>query len=396
MKRTGPLAIVLSLFIIATLACGTSAPAMPDPATPDVQATVDAAVAATAAVTPTPNVQATVDAAVAATAAAGANAEATVVAAVQATTAAAPTPTSSAEYVAMTEEELAALIDEAVAEATAATQASVTATTQAVSDDTVTQEEVYAVEPYVVYADETIAYAEELIYAYYDLYGELALETIYLLQAVEEDLAAMADSTAAIAASLEEINSSLEAGLVLAEETISQLETAAQTALTYSLEAQEQHQAWAQSAQTQFEDRVAAALAVQPSQIPADLPSTLLSAFEYVDTVRSAVGDSLVSDLELETIAQIGANAGAGFQAHGGPQLQQLSGSIETITGQLARGEVSQAGASLGDFETALGARPSDTSRPSISAPSLPSAPSIPSKPSLPSAPSAPSLPARR
>ncbi len=376
MKRTRLLVIVLSSFIIVTVACSTSAPA-----TPDVQATVDAAVAATAAVTPTPDVQATVDAAVAATAAAEANAEATVVAAAQATAAAAPTPTPSAEYVAMTEEELAALIDEAVAEATAATQACVTATNQAVSDDAVTQQEVYAVEPYVVYADETIAYAEELIYAYYDLYGELAMETIYLLQAIEEDLSAMADSTAAIAASLEEINSTLEAGLVLAEETISQLETAAQTALTYALEAQEQHQAWVQSAQTKFEDRVAAALTIQPNHVPADLPSTLLSAFEYVDTVRSAVGDSLVSDSELETIAQIGANAGAGFQAHGGPQLQQLSGSIESITGQLARGEVSQASASLGDFEAALGARPSGASRPSVSAPSLPSAPSAPSLP---------------
>ena len=85
----------------------------------------------------------------------------------------------------MTEEELAALIDAAVAEAVAASEETATATTAATADDTLTQEEIETIEIYLSGADEAIAYAEELIEAYYGLYGELALETIELLIAIE-------------------------------------------------------------------------------------------------------------------------------------------------------------------------------------------------------------------
>ncbi|MEA3396073.1 MAG: hypothetical protein U9R05_01245 [Chloroflexota bacterium] len=54
--------------------------------------------------------------------------------------------------------------------------------------------------------------------------------------------------------------------------------------------------------------------------------------------------------------AQLGANASAGLNAHGGPQLRQFSGSINDITGQLARGQMPH---NLGNLERALGSRPS-------------------------------------
>ena len=130
----------------------------------------------------------------------------------------------------MTEEELAALIDQAVAEATAASQQYSTATMEATADDTVTQEEVVYVYEYYAYADEAIAYAEELIEAYYYYYGDLATETIEILYQVEEDLETLAANTAAINATLQEVNTVLEQGLVVAEETINLLETAAQAA----------------------------------------------------------------------------------------------------------------------------------------------------------------------
>ena len=81
------------------------------------QATTDAAVQATTAAQT--SAQATTEAAVQATSVAQVNVQATVDAAVQATVAAIPTSTPSAEYVTLTEEELAAMIDLAVAEATA-------------------------------------------------------------------------------------------------------------------------------------------------------------------------------------------------------------------------------------------------------------------------------------
>ena len=348
MKRITILTIAIGLFISTTLACGgTATPA----ATPDTQATVEAAFAATSTVQA--SIQATIDAAV----------EATDVA-VEPTIVTAAPPTPSAEYVTMTEEELADLIDEAVVEATAATQECATAATEAATDETVTQEEVDTVEVYVVDAEEAIAYAEELIYAYYSLYGELATETLILLQAIEEDLATLTGEAAAIEAALQEIDTTLEQGLALAEETITQLEAAAQAASVQAAEIQAQNQTWIQNLQTELENRAAAVLAVQPDNIATDRQAAILSAFDYVDAVREGLADDMISQTELANIALLGANASASLNAHGGPQLQRLPSSINDITGQIARGQTPQAKANLGSLESALGARPPRPSRP--------------------------------
>ncbi len=344
MKRRAVLAIAVTLLVIAAIACGGAASPV---TTPDTQATVDAAIAATG--TAQAGTQATIDAAVEAT---GVAAEAT----------AAPSSTPTVEYVTMTEmteEELAALIDQAVTDAAVATQECATATTEATADDTITSEEVATVEIYVTGAEEAIAYAEELILAYYDLYGELAVETIALLQATEEDLAALASETAAINATLQEVAATLDQGVALAEETIAQLETAAQAIGDKAAEVQYRNQTWIQDLQAELEDRAATALTIQPSNIAADRKGAILSAFDYVDAVRDSLADNKISSTELNNIAQLGANASASLNAHGGPQLQQLSGSINDITGQIARGQMPQAKANLGNLERALGARPS-------------------------------------
>jgi len=44
------------------------------------------------------------------------------------------------------------------------------------------------------------------------------------------------------------------------------------------------------------------------------------------------LADGKVSPAELTQIAQSGANAGASIRAQGGPQLQNLAGSIDGIT----------------------------------------------------------------
>jgi len=341
MKRRAVLALAVTLLVIAAIACGGAASPV---TTPDTQATVDAAIAATG--TAQAGTQATIDAAVEAT---GVAAETTV----------APSPTPAVEYVTMTEEELAALIDQAVTDAAAATQECAAATTEATADDTITSEEVATVEIYATGAEEAIAYAEELILAYYDLYGELAVETIALLQATEEDLAALASETAAINATLQEVAATLDQGVALAEETIAQLETAAQAIGDKAAEVQYRNQTWIQDLQAELEDRAATALTIQPSNIAADRKGAILSAFDYVDAVRDSLADNKISSTELNNIAQLGANASASLNAHGGPQLQQLSGSINDITGQIARGQMPQAKANLGNLERALGARPS-------------------------------------
>jgi DNA repair exonuclease SbcCD ATPase subunit len=351
------------------------------PPTPNVEATVQAAVSATSAsVPPTPNAEATVNAAVQATAQTESSIEATVEAAVQATVAAAPTPIPSEQYVTMSEEELEAAIDQAVAEAVAATQSASTATTQAASDDTLTQEELVLLETYAQYADEMIAYSEELVNTYYQLYADLATETVTALQGVEADLEELSQQTAAINDSLQEINATLAQGLDLAEETISQLQATAQATSDKAEELKAQAQTWAESLPEDRQKRADQALSTQPNMIPGDRTGALWSAFDYADGVRLALQDGKLTQPELANIAQLGANASAGLKKHGGPALQPLADQIDTITAQLARGQVPQGKANLGKFEASLGQRPAG--RPP--APSMPSAPSLPSMPSHP------------
>lgn len=360
MKRTIGLAFLVLWFSAAMVGCGAS-PAAP---TPDVDATVAAALAATT--TAQADLQQTIDAAVQSTGAAAPtpaapatpDTQATIEAAVRGTLAAAPTPAPAAEYVAMSEEDLAALVDESVATATAASEASATAVTAATADEALTADEVARL---VTSVDETAALitdAEDLLTAYESLYGGLATETAAVLQAMEEDLAIIAANTTAMATTLEAMNTTLQQGLALSQETIDQLEAAAQAANVKALELQQQAQGWIAQLPVSLEGLAATILAVQPDNIPTDRAAALQSAFAYVDGVRQALADNRLSKDELLGIAQLGANASAGLAAHGGPALQGLAGSITDITGKMARGQVPQAKTGLSALESGLGSRP--------------------------------------
>jgi hypothetical protein len=309
--------------------------------------------------TPTPDTQASVDAAVAATSEAEDNQQATIESAVQATAEAVPTPTVEADYTTQSEEELAAAVDQAVEEATTTTQESSDAATEATADGTLTLEEVEAIELYLADAEEAILFAEELIWLYYDLYGELATETLNLLEAIDEDLAALAIEVIALADALEAVDAALQQGLTLAGETISQIEAAAASVGINATSAQEQARGLIESVQAEIEDRAVNALAVQPNLVPGTRQEAIQSAVGYVATVRQALGDGRISAEELADIAQVGANAAAGLSTQGGERLQALSVSIDSITAQLARGQAVQAQAALGEIEALLDSLPS-------------------------------------
>ncbi|MCI0521887.1 MAG: hypothetical protein L0Z70_16705, partial [Chloroflexi bacterium] len=353
MTRSLPLMFVI--LIILAAACGRPAAVSPIPVQPtvDTQATVNAAIAATGAAqanatAAAANVQATIDAAVAATAAAQP-----------------PTPTAgpTVEYVEMTEEELEALINQAVNEAVAESTAAGAAATQASADNTVTQEEVDTVEVVVTGAEEAIAYANELVEAYYALYGELAVESVQTLLEIEQELEAMAESMAVVAQALVEIETALAQGQAVAQAAIDQLTNAAQQVNNLH-QAVNKLQEWLNKTPRDRDNRANQTLAIGPdANAPTDLRSTLAAAFGFVDEIRAALGDNKLSRDELNRIAQLGANASAGLNAHGGPQLQGLSGRVNEIVGQLARGQVSRARKGLGDFENLLGARPADLPR---------------------------------
>jgi hypothetical protein len=355
MKGNPAYILIISVLVMISLACGTTTSTAPSIATPNTQATVDAAVAATA--NSEASLQATINAGISATSAALPPQPTSTLAEVQPPQ---TTPTASVEYVTMTEEELTTLIEQSVNDAVAASEQASTATTQATVDNTLTAEEVAAMEAYYLATEQAIYLAEDAIGAYYDLYADLATETLQLLTALEEDLSVVAQNTAALETSLQVISDTLTQGAVLAQETIDQLNQAAQQANANLAEAQNQAQTWANSLQSNRDNRAQNALAVQPDNVAGDLQSALANAFGFVDGIHLALGDNKLTLDELNGIAQLGANASAGLNAQGGPKLKGFSDKINNITVQLAKGQMPQAKASLGDFEAVLGNKPAN------------------------------------
>lgn len=291
-------------------------------------------------------------------------AQATVNAAMLTSLPATPTAGPTVEYTSLTEEELAALIDQAVTEATVATEQTTSAVTTTTSDNAVTSEEVLYVYDYYYDAEYYVEYAEQMLDEYYNLYADLAEEMILELNAIEAQLGQMNTTLTSIDSSLQQISSTLEQELVVAQESIAQLETAAQRAQTQAQELKAQAGDMMSQLQLDQEGRVQEILQIQPNNIPTDRISSLQTAFQFLDMGYLAMDDNKISRDELMNLAQLGANAQAGFQSigggglAGGPDLSQFSGNFNQITTQLARGQMPQARGSLDTFERSLGDRP--------------------------------------
>ncbi len=303
---------------------------------------------------PTLSVDDQVKTAVAATATAEAGFENAVADAVAATVVAMPpTPTAQPEpdVYELSEEELAALIDEAVNEAVVATEASSAATTQATSDGTMTEDELYETAAYVYDAEAAIYYAEELLTLYYDLYGAYADDMLYLLTAMEDDLNELIYV-------LEEIDTILVQGAEVATTAIDQLNEAAGNLTDHAAQAQSDRTELFTQIKTSLDERENNFANLAPNEIAGDLNGTLNQLHDYLDTVKTSFGDRKIDPAELLQIAQLGANAQASILANGGPQLQNIGGSIDGLTRQLSRGEWPQASRSLGGFEASIPSRP--------------------------------------
>jgi hypothetical protein len=311
--------------------------------TPDAQATIDAAVKATTVAQA--NAQATIDASVKATLAAQSTAtppKAT--GAPAATKAPAATPVPTVNAVTLTEEELAALIDQAVAEAIAATNTTTTQTATYAADGTLTPQEVAALQTVLAMSQTEINQALALMQAYYDLYAEVATETLNLLKAIEQDLNAMMQS-------LNQINALLAQGQTLTASTVTQVQTYATRANQAATSAQAKAKNWNATLQSELTKRANTALATKPTSVPTDLRGTVQSVNTYVETVRTALGDNKISKSELQAICVAGANAIAGLNQFGGAQGQTLVNAINTMTKQIARGEIPKAKSGLGALE---------------------------------------------
>lgn len=321
---------------------------------------------------PTPDAQATIDAAVKATTVAQANAQATIDASVKATLAAQPTltpakvapsapaatkppaatPVPTVNATTLTEEELAALIDQAVAEAIAATNTATTQTATYAADGTLTPQEIAALQAALAMSQSEINQALALMQAYYDLYAQIATETLNLLKAIEQDLNAMAQS-------LNQINALLAQGQTLTASTVTQVQTYATKTNQAATSAQSKAKTLNATVQAELTKRANAALATKPTSAPTDLRGTIQSVNTYIETVRTALTDSKISKSELQAISVAGANAVAGLNQFAGTQGQTLANAINTMTKQIARGEIPKAKSGLSALEQSARALPS-------------------------------------
>ena len=327
------------ILVLMMLACSTSA-------TPDTQATVEAAVQATR--NAEKNAAATVDAAVEATVTqvAGGN-QSAIATAVQATLTAQPTP----DYANLSEEELSAMIDTAVATAVADSEAASASTSSATSDGTVTDEEAAATSTTVYQTYYDVAYAQELIDAYDEYYGEYADAALESLNAMEDDLASISQS-------LEEIDATMTQGAETASAAIDKLNAAAANIQTKATEAQTKAKGLSEQVKTSLDQREADALKLKPTQIESDKIGALTQTHDFLDAFKGALADGKFSPTELTQISQLGANARASLLKTGDPQLAKLSSGIEGLTRNAARGELGSARRGVGDFEKSVPERP--------------------------------------
>ncbi len=308
-------------------------------------------------------ISATVDTAVAPTVAAGAAAEATDTSASAPDTMAPTPPPPTAvpvDTTGMSEEELAAAIGLAVAAALDAADDAESTASEATSDGEVSGDEVAQVEVTLTGAEEALDEVEALVAAYTETYGAYASDTLETLEAMESDLASVAED-------LDTITEIITQGAEAAAASAAEIEAAAQSARTRASGTQVQAQQWQSAVNAARQDRAAAALTQPPTDIAADRKAALESSRRYAQIVGQALADKRVSPQELSAIATAGANAGASLRQQG-PELQQLADRIDAITGQVARGEWPQAIRGLEGFEslipTGLGPKPVLPNRP--------------------------------
>ncbi len=348
MKRKQTFTTIFTLILLIILALTGCDQAVPETSTTE---------------TPTPETQATIDAALTQTVVAEATFQAAVDAAIADAVDDAVEATMSAMSVVeediskdKSEEELSGDIDRAVSDAEQASEQASTASDDAAADGTITQEELDEIEAYLSDLAYALALAEDLIYLYDDIYGELATETLYLLLEMEDDL----DELAAFATDMLELlimaEEALDGGATTAEEVITLFEEISTQVDTEALA--EAKSTWLDARQTEAEARAEMVANMTPTEVAGSRRETLLDAFAYVDAVRTALADGELTLPELLNIGQLGANAQAGFAQFSGTLLKNRSAEISDISSMLSLGQIPQATVGVNQLEGLLGKRP--------------------------------------
>ena len=291
---------------------------------------------------PTGDVQATIDAGIEATMQAEANMQATIDAAVAATVTA-----SQDQSTQLSEEEMANEIDQTVEEVVVLTEDVVTTTEEITSDGSISYDEYEELEELLIETAILIDYAEYWIEAYYWLYGDLAAETLILLEEVEDILFLTEEY-------MDDIVAIIELGAEAANQALGTLEELSQNIDTTTSQFEGKTDNWLSQLQALSDVRATNTLYIQANQIPTDRAAAITAMMDYIQTVRGALEDNVISSIELQNIAQYGANAVSGLQVHGGPALSNAADSINALTTQAAKGQFSQVANGLSALEAAI------------------------------------------
>jgi hypothetical protein len=344
------LSIQTCLFLILLSACSLGSKTTP---TPDIQATVNAAIKTSVPNVTQPNLQSTVDAAVQATSSANNSVQATVGVSIQQTagsiTTILPTvtplpPTGNSYYTTLSEEQLTAIIDQAVAEAQKSSQQTSTATTQATSNGTVSDGEIQTVQMYVTATGQAVQNAEQLIAEYQQLYGDYASEYLDVLTQMEADLNSISQSMA-------QITKILDQGSQAATQAISQLNEAVQTMNDKASELQSKAQGTQQKFQSEMAHRTDELKNLKPKQVAGDKAGAIQQTFTFLDALKGGLSGGKIGKQQSMQIAQLGVDASASLKAQGGPQLQHFSGNVDKLNAQMIQGQYPQAKKDLNTFE---------------------------------------------
>ena len=257
-----------------------------------------------------------------------------------ATVAPPPAPVPPEQYATMSEEELAAYIDQAVAAAVAETMAASTSANTTAADDAVNQAEYDEARwPPSTKPRLPLSPLKRLVTADYDLYGEVAAETLAVLQAIEQDLQAMNATLTAINETLIVISASLQQGVALAEDTITQLEAAAQQAKAAADATQAKAQTWLTEVTANLDRRASDVQAAKPT----DVANTAAGRCKAPTCTWNRCGlrwlikrSHLMSWRAFRPTAPMRWRS---LKSVGGAELQGVADSIAAMTNQLARGQ---------------------------------------------------------
>ena len=299
-----------------------------------------------------PDVDATVQAAVEATRAAEAQLESAVEAGVAATLTAMPTPTA-APISEMSEEELAQAVETSFEEAAGTSEQAAQTAEMAAEDGEITSDELEDLYYLYYLTIEEIEQALNLAEEYADIYGELLDLTLQELEAIEDELNAILQTSEEVLGTLDEIANYVEAGQAAAQETIDKLTSLAGQSGEKAKGLTEKFSGWMETRQGEFDGLAERARSYTVDNVSATRVGALAQARDYLEAVRQAVGDGRFSLEELENIGQLGANAAASLDSLGG-DLSGLPGMIDGITRSFSLGQLPQVNSGLGSLQSAL------------------------------------------